>query len=259
MGAISYTMDCCSKSSESVVTTADTSLSLPPTAITSVSMPLGRQAYEEDQDHRRKVAYKWYKHFAKPTKASMYSIVDHYATANDSDITRQDVDILPWNLEETEVIKEAMKSLKKTEQNDKKKGRKKVKKQKERDEEDRVSAEELRIRIKVEEEHKRRREERRCKREAAEKKSTPEVDVQDKKIVKDTTGIIEEGRRLERAFLWYQRMATPSRTEFKQRLAAVESIDITPEDIDLLPWNFHGRVVNIAKMNAMIRESLLQQ
>jgi hypothetical protein len=39
----------------------------------------------------------------------------------------------------------------------------------------------------------------------------------------------------------------------------VDSIDITPEDVDLLPWNLTGRVVNIAKMNAIIRASILKQ
>jgi hypothetical protein len=64
----------------------------------------------EDQDRRRKEAYKLYKQYAKPTRASMCKIVDYHA--NDTDITRLDVNLLPWNLEETEVIKEVMKSLK---------------------------------------------------------------------------------------------------------------------------------------------------
>jgi outer membrane biosynthesis protein TonB len=94
------------------------------------STPLSRQESEKDQAHRRKLVYKWYKHYAKPTRANMYSIVDFYANLDyydneDSDITRQDVDLLPWNIEETEVTKEAMKSKKK---NKKKKENKKEKK-----------------------------------------------------------------------------------------------------------------------------------
>jgi hypothetical protein len=77
-------------------------------------MPIGRQESEADRDRRRKKAYKWYKHYAKLTKASMRSIVDYYTHHSDTDIARKDVDLLPWNLEETEVIKEAMKSQKKT-------------------------------------------------------------------------------------------------------------------------------------------------
>ena len=97
----------CSKSSEPTLTITDMLLSLPPT---EVAVPPGRQESEKDQNHRRKKAYKWNKHFSKPARACMKSIVDYYA--NDIDITRQDVDLLPWNLEETKVIKETMKSTK---------------------------------------------------------------------------------------------------------------------------------------------------
>jgi hypothetical protein len=390
----------------------------------------------EDQDRRRKKAYKLYKHYAKPTRENMCRILDY---ATDTDITRQDVDLLPWNPDKTEVIKEAMKSPKKKQKMEKKdmldsqsaspqkspprgrgvvrivsskmirgtsahsqgsraaaqptaltpnseangaasfvvkggklvkkdvtspgakkkeavtpgakkkgttfsvvagklvksdapkvkeakkkdktetstddkKKKKKDKKEKERDgredaafaksngcekdttlikgqigdsstsldisrngssgsadttssswdqdhtQDHRVSAEQLRT-IKVEEEHKRKKEERRRKREEATKKSMPAVDEQEKSTA-DTRSNIKEARcddRLERAYQWYTRMATPSRKEFKRRVADVVSIDITPEDIDLLPWNLTGRVVNIAKMNAIIRASILKQ
>jgi hypothetical protein len=67
--------------------------------------------------------------------------------------------------------------------------------------------------------------------------------------------------RLERAFAWYARMSTPTRTEFKRRVEAMEtssSLDVTPEDVDLLPSNESGRVVNIAKMNAIVRARILK-
>jgi hypothetical protein len=70
------------------------------------------------------------------------------------------------------------------------------------------------------------------------------------------------GNRRERAFVWYARMATPTRAEFKRRVAVVDSsssIDITPEDIDFLPWNETGRVVNVAKMNTIIRARIQKQ
>jgi hypothetical protein len=280
----------------------------------------------EDQDHRRKQAYKWYKHYAKPTKESMGSIVDYYA--NDIDITRQDVDLLPWNLEETEVIKKVMKAVKtrmKTEKKDKKQEKKDKKqektdqeeKEKERDvgedtaspksngyskcptplkgemgdsstsldfsqngcsgsvdasssswdhdhtRENRVSRQ-LRT-IEVKEEHKRKREERRRKREEA-KKNMPEVDVQDKNTAEDTRddsrSKIREAScndRIECAFLWYTRMGTPTRAEFKRHIAS-QKVDITPEDVDLLTWNEHGtRVVNITTMNALVMTRMLKQ
>jgi hypothetical protein len=52
----------------------------------------------------------------------MCSIVDRYAS--DIDITRQDVNLLPWNPDESDVIRKAMKATKKrmkTEKEDKKK------------------------------------------------------------------------------------------------------------------------------------------
>jgi hypothetical protein len=370
--ATSFVTDC-SKSTESTLTTADMLLlpPLPPTEI--ISPPPSGKESEKDLNRRRKKAYKWYKHYAKPNKASMYSIVDQYS--NDTGITRQDVDLLPWNPEETEVIREAMKSPKEKQkmENKEKKGRgdnnkdkkvpwnpeetevikeamkspkkkqkiekkekkgrgdkkkdkkekerdgkedtsfaksngynkdtillkgqigdsstsldisrngssgsldtsssiwnqdhtqdhrvsaetekkdkKKEKKEKERTQDHRKSANQL-LTIKVEEEHKRRREERRRKREVA-KKSVPKVDMQDK-ISAD--GNIKDVRR-ELAFLWYTRMGNPTRSEFKRKVAVVE-VPITPEDIDLLPWNLTGRVVNMEQMNAIIRASILKQ
>jgi hypothetical protein len=59
-----------------------------------------------EEDHRKK-AYKWYKHNAKPTKNNMCLIID---ALNDTGISRQDIDLMPWNPEETKVIKEDMKS-----------------------------------------------------------------------------------------------------------------------------------------------------
>jgi hypothetical protein len=90
------------------------------------STPLSRQEIEKEQAHRRKLVYKWYKHYAKPTRANMYSIVDFYANLDyydnkDSDIKRQDVDFLPWNIEGTAVIKEAMKSKKENKKDKKEK------------------------------------------------------------------------------------------------------------------------------------------
>jgi hypothetical protein len=93
-------------------------------------VPPGRQAIEKAQDRRRKKAYKWYKHYSKTTKASMCSIVDH--SASDDDITRQDVDLLPWNPDESEVIRKVVKAMKKR-MNTEKKDRKREKERKKMD------------------------------------------------------------------------------------------------------------------------------
>jgi hypothetical protein len=317
--AFSFTWDC-SKSSESTLAAADTPLA-PTAERTSSSMPLSQQERsEKDQSRRRKKAYKWYKHYAKPTKASMCSIVDYYA--NDSAITRDDVDLLPWNLEETKVTKEAMKSLKKD--NTEKKGKKDKKKDKKdkgrydgREDTavvksngyhnrrptllkgqmgdsmtsldislnssvssdldasscsldtsssslnmDHTSDADNLLTIKVVEAHERRREEHRRKREATKKTSMPELDKKDKiKSCYATADSMKDDRR-ERAFTWYAHMATPTRAEFKRMVADLESlssIEITLEDIDLLPWNETGRVVNVAKMNAITMARIMKQ
>jgi hypothetical protein len=61
------------------------------------------------EEERRKKAYKLYKHSAKPTRKKMYLIVD---ALDGTGISLQDIDLLPWNLEKTKVIKEEMKALK---------------------------------------------------------------------------------------------------------------------------------------------------
>jgi sRNA-binding protein len=297
-------------------------------------MLLGLQESEKDQDHRRMKTYKWYKHYAKPTKESMCSIVEYYA--NNIDITRQDVDLLPWNLEETAVFKKVMKALKtrmkrekkdkkqekKDKKQEKKDKKKKDKKHKKKDQEEKEKERDVGegtaspksngyskcptllkgemsdsstslgfslngssgsldagscswnqdhtqdhhisrqlLRIKVEEEHKRKREERRLKREAA-KKNVLEVDAQAKNTAEDTRSIIKEAHRndrLERAFLWYTRMGTPTRAEYKRHIAS-QKVDITPEDVNLLTWNENGTgVVNITTMNAMVMTRMLKQ
>lgn len=42
-------------------------------------------------------------------------------------------------------------------------------------------------------------------------------------------------------------MAQPDMASFKTRLAAVDSCDITPDDVELLPWNFNKTKVNTIK------------
>jgi hypothetical protein len=242
--AISFITDC----SKSPSVSTDTPL--PPTKV--ASMPLARQESKKDQNRRREKAYKSYKHFLKPTKATMYRIVDH---TKGTDITRQDVDLLPWNLEETKVIKEAMKSPQKIEK------KKKKEKVPFRGEDTHDHTQGHRVRddqlptTKVVDEHKRRREE--PKREAA-KINIPKVDVQHRRTADDRPCKHKDVRR-ERAFLWYTRLGMPSRSQFKRKVTAAESINVTPRDIDLLPWSLTGRAVNMEKLKAMVRASVLKQ
>jgi hypothetical protein len=70
----------------------------------------GKHSSEKDLDYRRKNAYKWYKLLAKPTRETMCCLIEY---TEGPDFTDQDVDLLPWNFEETEVTEEAMKCPKK--------------------------------------------------------------------------------------------------------------------------------------------------
>jgi hypothetical protein len=112
------------------------------------STTLSRQESEKDQDHRRILAYKWYKHYAKPTRANMYSIVDFYANLdchdNDTAITRKDVDLLQWNTKETEVITKAITEAI-TEAMKSKKAKKKDKKEKKNAEETEATNEAMKL------------------------------------------------------------------------------------------------------------------
>jgi hypothetical protein len=42
-------------------------------------------------------------------------------------------------------------------------------------------------------------------------------------------------------------------------VAAVEWINVTPREIDLLPWGLTGRAVNMEKMKVMVRAGVLRQ
>jgi hypothetical protein len=58
--------------------------------------------------------------------------------------------------------------------------------------------------------------------------------------------------RCQRAFGWYSKLAQPKREVFKKKILLISTIDITDEDVDLLPWNASGTMVNVAKLNAAL-------
>jgi hypothetical protein len=324
-----------SESSETSYNTAASTLPhyLPPTE--TPSLALGQHESEKDQHRRRKNAHQWYKLLAYPTRETMCRIVEY---TKGPDFTRQDVDLLPWNLEETEVDEEEMKALKpekkvvsgKPGKNSPKSPLKSPRKsslkssmksplesslksslqepseklgkgshhgkdivfevevadnleslhnsssdldasrhtgdkdldqyesEKGKLEGEQRDPTEVALTNRVEEEHKRRKEERRCKREAVAKKNVSGKDAKKTAAPVDSFEAIKDARRI-RAFSWYSQLSTPTRAEFKQRVAAVEEIDISPFDIDLLPWNASGTIVNIAKMNAHTRASIMKQ
>jgi hypothetical protein len=112
------------------------------------------------------------------------------------------------------------------------------------------------LRISVEEELKRRREGRLHKREAT-KKNMSKLDTQYNRGT-DHTACQHKDVRRERAFRWYTRLGKPTRTQFKRKVTAEKWIHVIPRDIDLLPWRLTGRVVNMKKMKAMVRASVLK-
>jgi hypothetical protein len=98
------------------------------------------------------------------------------------------------------------------------------------------------------------------KREVAKTKNTSGDAVKEKEVV---VGSSEEARRRERVFSLYSHLSTPTRSEFKQQVGALYSFsmspdDIGPDDVDLLPWNETGSLVNITKMNALTRASIMK-
>lgn len=58
--------------------------------------------------------------------------------------------------------------------------------------------------------------------------------------------------RAQRAYSWYSKLAQPSRDAFKKRIGSMKNLDIVAEDVDLLPWNAMGTMVNVAKLNALL-------
>jgi hypothetical protein len=68
-----------------------------------------------------------------------------------------------------------------------------------------------------------------------------------------TLDMSDDARR-ERCYSWYTRMAMPSREDMKTRLKDMPSstTGVTPDDVDLLPWNDKGSIVNVGKMQRFI-------
>lgn len=61
----------------------------------------------------------------------------------------------------------------------------------------------------------------------------------------------EEGRR-GRCYDWYKRLSMPSKEEMKEKILSLPpSSGVSAEDIELLPWNPTGRVVNPRKMQML--------
>ena len=95
-------------------------------------------------------------------------------------------------------------------------------------------------------------------RERIEKKKEEEAKKQEQKLMdeKNNAGKLDMSKaaRVERAYSWYTRMAMPTREKMKERVEFMPaSSGVTPDDVDLLPWNARGTFVSVAAMMKMNR------
>lgn len=57
-----------------------------------------------------------------------------------------------------------------------------------------------------------------------------------------------EARR-DRVYKWYSRCGQPTRKELKKRISRLQYKEgFAVEDVDLLPWNFNGSMINVSRM-----------
>lgn len=85
----------------------------------------------------------------------------------------------------------------------------------------------------------------------AKRKRKEKEEEERKKKEKSLSKSNTEQARAERAYGWYSKLGLPSRENFKKKIKLIASIDISADDIDLLPWNGSGTMVNVAKLNTM--------
>lgn len=95
-------------------------------------------------------------------------------------------------------------------------------------------------------------------RERIEKKKDDEAAKEAKERLKDKESTskldMSKAARVERAYSWYSRMAMPTREKMKERVEYMPaSSGVTPDDVDLLPWNARGTFVSVAAMMRMNR------
>ncbi|KAL7577857.1 hypothetical protein ACA910_010603 [Epithemia clementina (nom. ined.)] len=62
----------------------------------------------------------------------------------------------------------------------------------------------------------------------------------------------EEARR-QRIYEWYCRLGMPNRKELKKKIKSMDGGEqkLTEQDVDLLPWNFNGSLLNISKLHKL--------
>jgi hypothetical protein len=61
-----------------------------------------------------------------------------------------------------------------------------------------------------------------------------------------------EKKRTERAYGWYTKLAFPTKDAMIEKVASIKNVDISVDDVELLPWVASGRCINVAKMNMIL-------
>jgi hypothetical protein len=61
-----------------------------------------------------------------------------------------------------------------------------------------------------------------------------------------------EKKRTQRAYGWYTKLAFPSKEEMRKKVALIKDVDISVDDIDLLPWTASCKRVDVVKMNRVL-------
>jgi len=76
-----------------------------------------------------------------------------------------------------------------------------------------------------------------------------------KKVVDDEKEDGLSNTRCRDLLMWYNRMKMPNKEEMKRRVAKLpDSCDITPEDVELLPWRCGDRFLDLRVMNQYFLE-----
>lgn len=203
-----------------------------------------RQRLQEQQQRRKELDHSG--HVLKESRRSLRRISkdsDELKKVNDAlDKDSAHMDNLSIDLEE-EINKDAMK-------------RKELEDQRKRMEEENRRQILEKARAKVQKERQQRQEmirERIAAEEAeAKRKMQLKKDEERKKAEKKKEQENTPKARMERAYGWYSKLALPKRDVMKKKVQLIASIDITEDDVDLLPWNAAGTMVNVAKLNSML-------
>jgi hypothetical protein len=91
------------------------------------------------------------------------------------------------------------------------------------------------------------------KEKALAKRQEEEENIRQAKANKPAELDMSEAARRDRAYQWYSRCGQPNRKDLKRRIAVMKKSDagVSTEDVDLLPWNFNGSLINVSKMISM--------